>query len=80
MRKLRAEHSSWTRDTGKLFWWITGQKVCSDAKGMMTVLSVMPPVQVPADNHALLKNQQQSLPWRVHRREAVEKYGKCCWE
>ncbi len=56
MRKLRAEHPSWTRDMGKLFGWITGQKVCLDTKGMMTVSSVMPPVQAPPVNYALLKN------------------------
>jgi hypothetical protein len=47
---------------------------------MMTVLSVMPPVQAPPDNYALLKNQQRRLPWRVHQSEAVMKQGKCCWD
>ena len=36
-RKLRAEHPSWMQDMLKLFGWITGRKVCSDVKGMMTV-------------------------------------------
>ncbi len=80
MWKLRAEHPSWTWDMGKLFGWITGQKVCLDAKGMMTVLSVMPPVQAPPDNYALLKNQQRRSPWRVHQCKAVMKQGKCCWD
>jgi hypothetical protein len=57
MRKLRAEHPSWTRDMSKLFGWKTGRKVCSDAMGMMMVASVMPQVQAPTDNYALLKNQ-----------------------
>ena len=33
MRKQRAEHPSWTQDILKLFGWITGRKVCLDAKG-----------------------------------------------
>jgi hypothetical protein len=56
MRKLRAEHPSWTWDMLKLFGWKTGRKVCLDAMGMMTVASVMPQVQAPTDNYALLKN------------------------
>ena len=59
MRKLRAEHPSWTRDMSKLFGWITDRKVHLDAKGMMTVQLVMPPVQAPMDNYVPLKNQQQ---------------------
>jgi hypothetical protein len=62
MRKLRAEHPSWTWDMLKLFLWITGRKVCLDAKGMMTVASVMLPVQAPTDDYALLKNQQCRSP------------------
>jgi hypothetical protein len=44
MRTLRAEHPSWTRDILKLFGWITGRKVCSEAKGMMMVqwVSILP--------------------------------------
>jgi hypothetical protein len=44
MQKLRAKHSSWTRDMSKLFGWIIGRKVRADAKGkgMMTVHLVMP--------------------------------------
>ncbi len=80
MQKLRAEHPSWTRDMRKLFGWITGQKVCSDAKGMMTVSLVMPPVQVPPDNYTLLKNQRSRSPWRVHQIKVVMKEGKCCWD
>ena len=80
MRKLRAEHPSWTRDMSKLFSWITGWKVRSDAKRMMVVQSVMPREETPTDNYALLKNQQRRLPWRVHQSEAVETYGQCCWE
>jgi hypothetical protein len=64
----------------KLFGWITCWKVRSDAKGIMTVQSVMPREETPTDNYALLKNQQQGSPWRVHQSEAVKKYGKCCWE
>ena len=59
MRKLRAEHPSWTRDMSKLFGWITGRKICSDAKGMMMVQSVMPREETPTDNYAMLKNQQR---------------------
>jgi hypothetical protein len=77
MPKLRAEHPSWTRDMSKLFEWITVRMVCLDAKGMMTVALVMPPVQAPMDNYALLKNQQRRMLWRIHQSEAVEKYGKC---
>ncbi len=80
MQKLRAEHPSWTRDMSKLFGWKTGRKVCLDAMGMMTVALVMPQVQVPTDNYALLKNQQRRSPWRVHQSKAVAQYGKCCWE
>jgi hypothetical protein len=80
MRKLRAEHPSWTRDMSKLFGWKTFRKVCSDTMGMMTVALVMPQVQALMDNHALLKNQQRRSPWRVHQSEAVAQYGKCCWE
>ena len=48
-------------DTGlvKLFGWITGRKVRLEAKGMMTVQSVMPGEETPRNNYALLKNQQQ---------------------
>ncbi len=80
MWKLRAEHPSWTRDMLKLFGWKTGRKVCSDAMGMMTVALVMPKVQAPTDNYALLKNQQCRSPWHVHQSKAVAQYGKCCWE
>ncbi len=80
MRKLRAEHPSWTRDMSKLFGWKTGRKVRADAMRMMTVASVMPQVQALMDNYALLKNQQCRSPWRVHQSEAVALYGKCCWE
>ena len=79
-RKLRAEHPSWMQGMLKLFGWITGRKVCSDAKGMMTVQSVMPREETPADNYVQLKNQQRQSPWRVHQSKAVKKYGKCCWE
>jgi hypothetical protein len=70
MQKLRAEHSSWTRDMLKLFEWKTCRKVRLDAMGMMTVASVMPQVQAPTDNYALLKNQQRRSPWRVHQSKA----------
>jgi hypothetical protein len=43
----------------ELFGWITGWKICSDAKGTMMVQSVMPQEETPTDNYALLKNQQQ---------------------
>ncbi len=33
MQKLRAEHPSKTRDMLKMFGWITGRKVRSDARG-----------------------------------------------
>jgi hypothetical protein len=71
MRKQRAEHLSKTRDMSKLFGWITGQKVRLDAKGMMMVQSVMPREEIPTDNYALLKNQQQRSPWHVHQSKAV---------
>jgi hypothetical protein len=80
MRKLRAEHPSWTWVMSKLFGWKTGRKVRSDTMGMMTVASVMPQVQAPTDNYALLKNQQRRSPWHVHQSDAVALYGKCCWE
>jgi hypothetical protein len=80
MRKLRAEHSSWTRNMSKLFGWKTGRKVCSDEMGMMAVASMMPQVQAPTDNYALLKNQQRRSAWRVHQSNVVALYGKCCWE
>jgi hypothetical protein len=77
MRKLRAEHPSWTWDISKLFGWKTVRKVCSDAMGMMTVALVMPQVQAQMDNYALLKNQQRRSPWHVHQSKAVAQYGKC---
>jgi hypothetical protein len=80
MRKLRAEHPSWTQDLGKLFGWMTGRKVWSDAKGMMTVMPVCPPVEAPMDNYALLKNQQRKSPWRIRQSKAVAKKGRCGWE
>ncbi len=80
MRKLRVEHPSWTRDLGKLFGWVTGQKVRSDAKGMMTVMPACLPVEAAMDNYALLKNQQSKSPWRMHQSEAVAKQGKCRWD
>ena len=80
MRKQKAEHLSWTQDMRKLFRRIIDQKVCLDAKRTMMVSSVMPPVQALADNYAMLKNQQQRLPWRVHQSKAVMKTRKCCWD
>ena len=80
MRKLRAEHPSWTRDLGKLFGWVTGRKVRSNAKGMMTVMPACLPVEVAMDNYVLLKNQQRKSPWRMHQSEAVAKQGKCGWD
>jgi hypothetical protein len=47
MRKKRAEHPSYARDMGKLFGWVTGRKVRSDAKGMMMVMPACPPVEAP---------------------------------
>ena len=47
---------------------------------MMMVQLVMPREETPTDNYALLKNQQQRSPWRVHQSKEVKKYGKCCWE
>jgi hypothetical protein len=58
MHYLRAEHPSWTRDWGNFFRWIIGRKFRSDAKGMITVLSVMPPAEMSTVHYALLKNQQ----------------------
>ena len=80
MRKLRAEHPNWTQDMGKLFRWVTGRKVRSDAKGRMMVMPTCPLVKAPMDNYALLKNKQYKLPWRFHQSEAVAKKGKCGWE
>jgi hypothetical protein len=65
---------------GKLFGWVTGRKVWSDAKGMMMVMPACPPVEAPMDNYALLKNKQRKLPWRIHQSKAVAKRGKCGWE
>ncbi len=50
------------------------------AKGMMTVMPACPPVEVPMDNYALLKNQQRKLPWHMHQSKAVLKKGKCRWD
>jgi hypothetical protein len=80
MRKLRAEHPSWTQDLGKLFGWVTGRKVRFDAKGMMTVMPACLPVEVATDNYALLKNQQHKSPWHMHQSEAVAKKGRCGWD
>jgi hypothetical protein len=80
MQKLRAEHPSTTRDMSKLFGWITGQKICSDAKGMMMVQLVMPREETLTDTYALLKNQQRRSPWRVHQSKVVMNKGSCCWE
>ena len=81
MRKLRAEHLSWMQDMTKLFGWITSWNVRSEAKGMMMVQLVMPPVQAPVeDNYVLLKNQQRRSSWRVHQIEAVTKQGRFSWD
>ena len=80
MRKKRAEHPSYARDMGKLFGWVTGRKVRSDAKGMMMVMPACPPVEAPMYNYALLKNQQRKSPWRIHQSQAVAKQGKCVWD
>ncbi len=75
MRKLRAEHPSWTQDMGKLFGWVTGRKVWSDAKGMMMVMPACLLVSAPLDNYALLKNKQQTLPCHIHQSKVVAKRG-----
>ena len=80
MRKLRAEHSSWTRDMAKLFGWVIGRKDRSDAKGMMMTMPACPLVSALMDNYALLKNKQRTSPWRIHQSEAVAKRGSCGWE
>ncbi len=80
MRKLRAEHPSWTWDMLKLFRWKAGRKVCSDAMGMMTVALVMLQVQEPMVNYVQLKNQQCRSLWHVHQSKAVAQCGKCYWE
>ncbi len=80
MRKLKAEHPSWTRDMKKLFGWVTGRKVRSDARGMMMVMLACPLVDAPMDNYALLKNKQRTSPWRIHQSKAVAKRGRCGWE
>jgi hypothetical protein len=64
----------------KLFGWITSQKVRADAKGMMTVQSGMPQEEPPMDTYALLKNQQQRLPWHIHQSKAVTNKGRCYWD
>jgi hypothetical protein len=76
MRKRRAEHRSWTRDMSKLFGWITSRKICLDAKGVMTVQSVMPREETPTDNYALLKNQQQQSPLARSPEQGGEKIWK----
>ena len=80
MRKKRAEHPSSARDMGKLFGWVTGRKVRSDAKGMMMVMPACPPVEAPMYNYALLKNQQCKSPWRIHQSQVVAKHGHCAWD
>ncbi len=60
----------------KLFGWVTGRKVRSDAKGMMMVMPASPLADAPMDNYALLKNKQRTLPWRRHQSEAVAKKGE----
>jgi hypothetical protein len=80
MRKLRAEHPSWTQDMKKLFGWVTGRKVRSDAKGMMMGMPACPLVDAPMDNYALLKNKQRTSPWRIHQSEVVARKEKCGWD
>jgi hypothetical protein len=80
LRKLRAEHPSWTRDMAKLFGWVIGRKVWSNAKGMMMAMPACPLVGLLMDNYALLKNKQRTLLWRIHQSKAVAKRGKCGWE
>mgnify|MGYP006203673597 CR=1 FL=1 len=87
MRKLKAEHPSWIRDMTKLFGWVTGRKVRSDAKGMMMVMPACPLVSAPMDNYALLKNKQRTSPcaftrarrWRK-RRGADGKIARVSWQ
>jgi hypothetical protein len=75
MRQRRAEHPSWTQIVRLEH---RPEEVCSDAKGMMTVQSVMPREEpLTDDTYALLKNQQRRSPWRVHQSEAMEKYARC---
>jgi hypothetical protein len=64
----------------KLFGWVTGRKVRSNAKGMMMAMQACPLVSVPMDNYALLKNKQRTSPWQIHQSKAVAKRGKCGWE
>jgi hypothetical protein len=80
MRNLRAEHPSWTRVMGKLFGWVTGRKVRSDAKGMMMVMPACPLVDAPTDNYALLKNKQCTSLWPIHQSKVVVTRGKCGWD
>jgi hypothetical protein len=79
MRKKRVEHPSYARDMAKLFGWVTGRKVRSNAMGMMMAMPACPLVSAPMDNYALLKNKQRTLPWRIHQSEAVAKRGRCGW-
>ncbi len=65
---------------GKLFGWVTGRKVWSDAKGMMMVMQACPLVDAPMDNYVLLKNKQHTLPWCIHQSEVMVKKGRCGWE
>jgi hypothetical protein len=64
----------------KLFGWVTGRKVWSDAKGMMMVMPACPLVDAPMDNCALLKNKQRTSTWQIHKSEVVERKGKCGWD
>jgi hypothetical protein len=83
MRKQRAEHPSWTRDMTKLFGWLSGRKIRSDALGWMPDRA-RPDLAVPATvegDYALWRHaSKRTSPWMVHQSEVCDKQGRCCWE
>ena len=83
IRKLQAEHPSWTWDMTKLFGWLSSQKRRLDTFGFMTDQArpfPMPTAMVEG-SYALWQNDcKQMAPLMVHQSNPVEKKGKCCWD
>ena len=83
IRKLQAEHPSWTRDMKKLFGWISGRKICSDTFGFMPERARPVPLvaAMVEGGYALWRHdRKRTAPWMVHQSEPADKRGKCCWD
>ena len=78
MRSQRAEHPTWLRNISKVFDSGVGQKMRSDAKGLIAGAGRQ-------RTHVLtrlgaLRTKQRKTPWRQHQSLAHAKQGRCSWE